>query len=223
MLLEQLDRADRELHRIAADRAKLAARLAERDKASTDAVSAAKAAHAELEKNRTEERAVNRRLEDLRNSRGAALKVLESGIGNAEAAERQLAKCDGLIDEAETSVLEALERQDGLVRVLTAAEARVAESAAALEAERQAQPALLEALERDEAKATAERTHVARSVPADLRGRYDSFRERGRWAVARIREGACEACSRAVQPQMVVDLRHDKVVACHGCHRWLVE
>lgn len=220
--LETLDRLDRELARIASDLARLAARLEERRAAAGTHTRALEEAEAALAASRTEERTAGRRLDELRASREAAMRVLTTGAGNAEAAQRQLERCDALIDEAETGMLQLLELQDGLIGRVAAAELARTAARASLAEEELAQPDQIGALEEARAARSAERAAVNAELPAELRSRYEGFRERGRYAVARARNGSCDACSMAVQAQMVADLKHDKLVACHGCHRWLV-
>jgi uncharacterized protein len=220
--LEQLDTIDREIARIeaAADRARqeladARSELERRKQARAEAAAA-------LEANRGEERAGTRRLEDLRGSRASALRILETGAGSAEAAQRQLERCDGLIDEGETAQLELLEAQDGLAATLDSAESALGAAeahTAKLEAE---VPGRIQEHEAAVSVQVAARAPVADRLPRDIAERYRSFRQRGRWAVARIRDKTCESCAMTVQPQMIADLRRGRLVACHGCHRWLI-
>ena len=110
--LTALDALDREIERYRADRLRRTARVTGAHQATEATRRTHTEAEAALATNRTEERALQRRLEELRNSRAAAMRVLTTGIGNPEAAERQLENCNGLIDETETRMLELFEVQD---------------------------------------------------------------------------------------------------------------
>lgn len=223
VLLETLDGLDRELKRVEGERQRLDTRIADLREGEARARAALDAARAALEGNRAEERTASRRLEELRASRTSALRVLETGAGNAEAAQRQLERCDGLIDQAETELLELLEAQDQRTKEVAAAEAALTAATGARVAEEGAQPAQRAVLDQQHAAAAGQRGGVHSQLDRELRDRYDDFRARGRWAVAKVRGNACEACSRAVQPQMVADVRtNHRLVTCHGCHRWLV-
>lgn len=220
--LQQLDAIDREIARIDA--------AAERGRQDLDDARAAleqrrqdrEAAAAALGANQTEERAGTRRMEDLRRSRESALRILESGAGSAEAAERQLERCDALIDEAETAQLELMEAQDGLVAALASADAALAAARGKAEQLERDVPERIRELEAAKAEQVGGRGPVASRLPRDVGERYAGFRQRGRWAVARVRDKTCEACARAVQPQMIADIQRGRLVECHGCHRWLV-
>lgn len=220
--LERLDRLDREIARATHELAKLAARAEERRAAVREAQARQLAATTALDTNRAAERAAARKIEEFRGSREAAMRVLTTGVGNAEAAQRQLERCDTLIDESETAMLELLEQQDALTADKQAADAALNSAQVALTEEERVQPEQIAHLEQARAHSTLERAEAAADLPSDLRNRYESFRERGRFAVARVRDGSCDTCSMAVQAQMVADLKRDKLVACHGCHRWLI-
>lgn len=220
--LGQLDDIDREVARIdtaietARQRLESARVLSERREAERSEAAAA------LDANRHEERSGQRRLEELRQSREAALRVLQSGAGSPEAAERQFARCEGLIDEGETAQLEILEKQDELVAALALADRTLGEAQAELKRLEREVPAEIAGHEAARKERIAARGPVFAALPAELSGRYESFRARGRWAVARIHDTTCDACAMTVQPQMIVDLRKGRLVACHGCHRWLI-
>ncbi|MEZ4238893.1 MAG: hypothetical protein R3F59_22625 [Myxococcota bacterium] len=221
--LQQLHEIDREIagHQAAIDKANR--KLADAEQAVAAAGTARDEAAAALEANRAEERAGLRRLEDLRRSRASALRILESGAGSAEAAERQLENCDALIDEGETAQLELLEAQDGLVAALKKAESALSASQADLRLRAGEAPEVVAEHAAAKAAREAARGPVADALPRDVKERYQSFRQRGRWAVARVKaDKTCEACAMVVQPQMVADLARGRVVACHGCHRWLL-
>lgn len=219
--LERLDALDRDIARIEGEIAAAAKRLADADAALTAATAAHVEARGRLDASRTDERANQRRIDEFRASRASATRILETGAGNADAAQRQLDRCDALIDEAETAMLELLERQDAIQAEVTRAEAALARATEVRTAAAAEVPVKRAALDAELAERTGQRAPAFEALPAELRNRYADFRARNRWAVAKVRDNACEACAMAVQPQMVVDLRRDRLVTCHGCHRWL--
>lgn len=220
--LDLTDRLDRELARIESDLNKLGARRTDGEAAVVRLTAERDAAKAALEANKTEERAAQRRVDEAQNNRKSALRILETGAGSADAAQRQLERCDALIDEGETTVLSLLEAQDKLVAALASA-TRLRDDAkqkAAFDAT-DIPPKIVQ-LEGDREVTRHQREQAFAGLLPDLRSRYEAFRGRGRYAVARVIGGSCDACSMQVQPQMLADLWKGKVVACHGCHRWLI-
>ena len=220
--LDQTDRLDRELARIESDLLKLATRSTDGMAAVVRLAAERDAAKDALEANKAEERAAQRRVDDAQNNRKSALRILETGAGSADAAQRQLERCDALIDEGETAVLSLLEAQDALVAGLARVTRLLDDAKQKAAFDETDIPPKVVALEGDREVTRHQRDRSFASLPNDLRGRYEAFRGRSRYAVARIVGGACDACSIAVQPQMMADLWKGKVVACHGCHRWLV-
>ncbi|MEQ1502698.1 MAG: hypothetical protein ABMB14_10735 [Myxococcota bacterium] len=219
--LERLDALDRDVARLDTEAAGLRTRLSDAETGLTAAETARATAAQALEASKTEERVHQRRVEELRGSRGAALRVLETGIGNADAAQRQLEKCDALIDEAETAVLTQLEAQDALNATLDHADRVLATARTTLTLAKAEVPPKLDQNASARITRLAGRSTLLEALPNDLRQRYEGFRSRGRWAVAKIKADVCEACAMTVQPQMAADLRKGRLVACHGCHRWL--
>lgn len=217
-----IDRLDRSSDQ--ARRARAAAHQSQADAvaalaAAGDALAAAEAA---LEANRGAERALSRRLTDARQAQSRALRVLETGVGDPEAAQRQHDRSGALIDELETDMLEILEQQDTLVGARDAASQHQAATRQALaEAEAAVPPAEAAA----EAVLTADasaRAPLWSALPAELQQRYDDQRAKRRWAVARIREKACNACNTVVQQQHVADLKRGLIRPCMGCGRFIV-
>jgi predicted nucleic acid-binding Zn-ribbon protein len=221
-LLEQVDALDRKLAKLAAEIAAANEQLATLERALVAAQTAQTEAQAEVDRQKAEERATQRRLDELATSRKAALRVLETGVGNAEAAQRQLERCDELIDETESAMLEVLEAQDRAGRALEQAKAAAATALAQATRGRTELPAAVAAAQAEQATLGTEREARHKELHPEIRTRYDGFRARGRYALARIKSGGCEACGIAVQPQMVADLGRGRLVACHGCHRWLL-
>lgn len=220
--LAQVDRLDRERVRLQAEAAKLRAALAEAEAAVAAAAGAATEARGLLDQSRAAERTAQRRLDELRQKRASALRVLETGAGNPEAADRQLRACDELIDQAETEMLELLVAQDGVKAGADAAAAKHAAVERALAEARAQLPPRVDVLTADADRAGRDLDAAQAGLPADLRRRYQSLRAAGKWPVAHVRDGSCDACKMAVPPQNVAELRKGRIVECNGCRRWLV-
>lgn len=220
--IEQLDVLDREIDRLSTEIAKSNARLSALDSALDSATTALAEARSAVEHHKTEERATQRKLDDLATNRKSALRVLETGIGSADAAQRQLERCDVLIDETESAMLAVLEAQDKAAA--TSAQATAALALAKADATRgHAEiPATIARAETDRAALRTQREGCHGKLASDLRSRYDDFRARNRFATTRIQSGGCNTCGYTVQLQMLADLQRGRLVTCQGCHRWLL-
>lgn len=191
----------------------------------TDAVQAAtsalKAIEARIEEHRAAERTRHRDLEQARTYQARATKALETGMGDADAAQRQLERTTVQIDDLETEMLEGMERGDALdterqeaVKALAAAKERVE----SLAVDHDAVIAQHRAVQARHLAALAD---VEATLPPELQTRYNDFRIKGRWAVAPIVEEACGACYTVVRQQHVSDLRRGIIKPCLNCHRFL--
>ena len=220
--LAVVDELDRRSHTTRRRRDKARDAVAEAARAITDAEASKASAASSLAENKTTERALQRRLDEGRRHQGNALRLLETGQGDPEGAQRQLDKSTALIDELETELLEVLEVQDTRQAALSAASATL-EHATAKHAELAGALPAIEAEAEAALSADAEaRQPVFAQLPGEVQTRYDSFRAKGRWAVATIDKGACNACYQVVQQQHISDIRRGIVKPCMGCHRWLV-
>jgi predicted nucleic acid-binding Zn-ribbon protein len=220
--LDRIDRTDRERARLQLDAERLTA--AQRE-AETEAQTrradevAAKAAYDAL---RTEERTSERRIDDLRDKRKSATRVLETGIGDAASAQRQLERCDALIDEAETQHLGLLDQLEASKRALDEATRRRTHAEVVAKTADTEMPPRIRDLSAQATKVAAAVEADLGTLPGDLRSRYLAQRERSRWAVARLRSGKCDTCSMTAAPQTVADIKRGKLLECHGCKRWLL-
>lgn len=171
---------------------------------------------------RAEERRLEREMHRYRDRRASALRVLEGGGGDPEAAARQLAQVDEILDRHETELLQLLEAADDVVERIARAESALAvarEDLARIEAEHPERTAELRA-RRDEL-VRARDQELAEVDPA-LKARYEVLVARKGTAVARIERGACSACRQTVQQQHLTDLNRGLMEPCRGCGRWLV-
>jgi predicted nucleic acid-binding Zn-ribbon protein len=180
-------------------------------------------AEAALAAARAEERALQMKVDEYGKRKLTAIRVLEHGGGDPDAAQRQIVQSDEIIDRSETAILECMERQDALGGALARAnEALVVALAARSSAETTAPPRIA-ALERDESTARAARDAARTVIALELRNRYDLLRQsKKKAAVAKVVAAECTGCRRGIPQQMLADLeRDDKFLTCHGCGRWL--
>jgi len=220
--LRQMDTHDRN-----AARASKAARALRDDRRGREKALADAEAHlAQVEEDaqslRKTELTAHRDLERARTYQTRARRALEEGLGDAEAAQRQLEQTTVQIDDLETQLLEHMESGDAMTE-------KRASAATAIDS---AKAHLAELLERfdgelaahlaEEAQQAAEVRSIAPLLPPELKGRYEDLRAKRQWAVAIVREGACNACNKVITQQHISDIRRGLLKACMGCHRFLV-
>lgn len=221
--LAQLSELDLELERVAKEVAVARGWLGDAAAAVAEATRERDVLRAAIADNAAEDRAAQRKLDDYRAKKAGALRMLETGMGSPEAAERQMTQCDAIIDETETALLLLMERNDALRRDLEFAEQALAKATLARdEAERQA-PGRIGVAEREHDRLAKRRDAVRSELPADLRGRYDTLRSgKKKNTVARIADGTCSACQMVVGVQQIADIKRGLIAPCRGCGRWLV-
>lgn len=221
-VLDALAELDQELARldrvIEATRSKPAAARA----AAAAAESTLAAVRARVETNRTATRVVEKQIAEHRSRKATAVRALEQGLGNPDAAGRQITSADTAIDEAETHQLELMEEADHLAREFAAGERAVAEAIAAVPVVTAAATSELADLRASREVASTRRAAAAASLPAEVREKYDLMRARRGTSVSRIEQGICRACRMAVAPQQEVEIASGLVHTCRGCGRWLV-
>ena len=222
MCLQGMDAHDR-----AATKARRQAQALRDDRgARVAAVGACEEALTRLEQSLSEERAAERSthrdLEQVRTYRSRAQRALEQGLGDPEAAQRQLDQTSAQIDDLETALLERLEAQDALEVQKQAAKEALRAAHASLQELMATYADTLASHEQEADLQAGKLQDLASGLPSDLRVRYDGHRAKGRWAVASIREGACNACNQVVRQQHISDLRRGLLKRCLGCHRFLV-
>lgn len=220
--LDTLDRVDRERARFRLDAERLESEL--RDTATALAARRAEedAARAGFEALRTEERATERRIDELRDKKRSATRILETGAGDPAAAQRQIDRCDALVDEVETELLGLLDRLDAAKRSFDEATARRVRAEQVAGTVGVEMPPRIQDLRARETAAQADVDARLSGLATELRNRYLGLREKGRWPVARVKDGKCDACSMTTPPQTVVDLKRGRLLECHGCRRWLL-
>jgi uncharacterized protein len=220
--LGRVDQLDRERVRQEAEATRLRTTLAEGRAALAAATAGVAEAQALVDANRGDERQAQRRIDELKQKRLSAVRILETGAGDATAAQRQLENCERLIDETETAMLEILEAQDRVKGAMASARAREAaatEALAKLDGELPPRIADLAASSK-ELKSGYEVELGA--LPAEIKKRYTTLRAAGKWPVVHVKDGSCLGCRMTVPPQNVAEVRKGRLLECMGCHRWLV-
>jgi hypothetical protein len=96
---------DDEIARHQKARADALAAVPTADKVVAAAVAAHDAAKAALAAHAPKESAIDRQMDDYKVQRGRAVRALETGMGDAAAAERQQAQCEAILDRLETELL----------------------------------------------------------------------------------------------------------------------
>jgi predicted nucleic acid-binding Zn-ribbon protein len=196
--------------------------LAAMEGAHAKAVAALDERIAEHKDLRKAEKAAERKMTLYQQRRQSAVHALENGLGDTDAAQRQIDQCSAILDETETEILGLLENQDTAATQVAGAESALKEAATALSGVQQTVPADLAALHTKASGVRQERNVAFARLEAPTRDRYESLATRKGTAVARIERGCCSACQRVIQPQHIADLKRGRIIPCHGCYRWLV-
>ncbi len=169
-----------------------------------------------------DEHAHQRKLHLYRDRRASAIRILESGVGDFTAAERQVSQCDEILDDTETLLLEALEEHDTLDEDIEQAAAGVADADQGLGVVVEETKAAIARCNAEWREIVAEREVLWTALDREFHAKYENLLRRKKYAVAPIYQGACAGCQRVVQRQEVADLKRGLMKTCRGCHRWLV-
>ncbi|MCB9665606.1 MAG: hypothetical protein H6732_15965 [Alphaproteobacteria bacterium] len=192
------------------------------DAACTEAQARLAAAEARLAELRADERKHTDEIRRLEALRDQARSALAQGFGSAEAAERQIARCDALLDEHETAALEDMEARDEVGAERTAAQAALAEAEARRAADGPGLDAQHTRLADEQARLEVDRGSRVRALPREVQGTYTGLHtQRGGTALAVLEGDACTACRHVVPYQLRNDLKQGRLVTCDGCGRWL--
>lgn len=169
-----------------------------------------------------EERELARRIEQYERQRDRAMKILESGMGDPEAAERQRIGSIELLDTAETEMLELMDRIEGeQVELAKAQQVRDA-AESALEEHKAAEPVIHAEDAAQIEVHLGERTTHAAKLPDEILDRYERISKRKRTAVSMLDGGACSACLICPAQQQLSNIKSGRFLEeCRGCQRWL--
>lgn len=151
-----------------------------------------------------------------------AERALFSGLGSADAAQRQLDQLSELSDALETDLLEVMETIDELSDAL---EAAVAEEGELTESHEWATASItpeVAILDEKLRRLLAEKTEAEAPLPDDIRKHYDTLTTKSGSAIAVLGDGGCGHCHRVVPLSLASDVRRGRLISCDGCGRWLV-
>ena len=220
--LAEVDRLDRELRRVgrAADAARK--EISDHEQGVVEAQAHLATLEAARKASKTSLHQAERRAKRYRDRRASANKVLQSGVGDFSAAERQLTECARILDEVETVILEQMEQLEDLDAQIVAAGQAIVDAEAALADKQRTIPPQLEQLGSERGDLQGARDAVFDELDREFQTRYDRLVARKKFAVGHIIKDACSACQRVLPPQQKTDLKRGRIEACRGCHRWLV-
>jgi predicted nucleic acid-binding Zn-ribbon protein len=171
---------------------------------------------------KNEERSLQRKLHLYRDRRNSAIRILESGVGDFTAAERQVAQCDDILDNTETLLLEALETHDALDEDIEQREAALVDAQAGLTVVTAESTSTIDACNAEWREIVAKREVDWATLEREFHHKYENLLRRKKYAVAPIYQGACHGCQRVIQRQEAADVKRGLLMTCRGCHRWLV-
>lgn len=153
--------------------------------------------------------------------RDRANRALESGMGSADAAQRQIDTCSERIDELETEILEAMEvreeDEEALAAAITAVDTAI-QTLVDIEAEHR--PILAE-LHSELADVDTRRATYISALPSYEQRTYQELTKRKGYALSAIVDRTCSACQNTIPYAMQNDLRQGRLINCETCHRWL--
>ena len=170
------------------------------------------------------ERGLQRELDRYVIRRDRSAELLKGGSAlDYLTVQKQLEQCTAKVDELELSVMECMERSDGLAEKAAALQSDE-EAATQKHAQEYARWVKVGTEIREELKQLdAQRQAQWADFPRDLHSHYSELRRRNREVVVPIINGSCSACQMTVNAQVPVDLRSGRRVhTCRGCGRYHV-
>ena len=178
-----------------------------------------------LEAVKTEERRLNRKLEEYSERRDRKRVLIDEGRApDFLSAQRQYEQCAAIADETESALLEVMEQRETVEERIASLEAELdgarhgAQNARANQSERRPH---IEARFHELEPLRAERW---KALPSYYQTPYIDLRRRGRTVLANIVDGSCSECRMRVAPQVAIEVaRGDRAHACRGCGRYLYD
>lgn len=221
-VIRDLNRIDINIKQAQADLAGMIAAV----RASTASITTQKVTIAEAEAaltvSREAERALNRRMEEYVIRRDRTQKMIDEGRApDFLSARRQLEQCTVIVDDLEVELLEHMEQREAL-------EARIVALAAQLvttrEEDAQGRARYAErspGLKASVAELTSQRPALLERLNPDYRRVYEDHHRLGREAMTFLEDKVCQACSREVPPQVLMEVEHGRRIhRCRGCDRF---
>lgn len=190
-----------------------------------EAGKAVEAVRARLETTRKDLRARERDLDDIATKRARSESRLYEVKTNQEYS-AVLAEIENIKSQkarAEEEILSLMERQEALTAELRESEARLRARQEQVRGEEAVIARRLEAVRTQLEGVRAERTTLARELPAAVLADYEKIlRARGGLAVVPVTAAAvCGGCRVAIRPQAIQELRQGTLLHCESCGRFL--
>jgi len=173
--------------------------------------------------------AEQRRVETTLQDQEALVEKLEGQTSQVKSNEaytvllREIEQAKDAISEAETQILEGMEKIEEASGAQRQAEVRAAEVYQRIEVEEKACDERERALAIRIAELDGARSETTARVPAELLEQYDKIATRRRPAVVRVNAEICSGCRVDIPPQLFVELiRGQSLIQCGNCHRILI-
>ena len=174
-----------------------------------------------LMKLKGEEQRLQQELESYEKRRETARRVLETGNGNPDAADRQIKQCTSIIGDLESKLLvnfDAYETTEANIRSKTEETNTLKQTTQALLASLSDTVAQCEQVVQEKG---ISRTHISNELAPFLVKRYEQLRRSKGTSVARVVDGCCRTCRLALPMQDHSDLQRGREITCKKCGRWL--
>lgn len=213
--------ADRQIATLRRKRTTAEATLADGKKAAADAQKARDAAQAELRRLGSEEQSLAAKTTEYQARKAGAQRVLDTG-GNLDVAQRQLDQVNAILDDVETQGILNLEAQDAARVAVALADKALAERRKVEADVVERIPKEIAAIDAEISRHEAERVAALAPLDHNTRERYMLLLAKKGSAASEVKGGVCAACSMAVQPQHLADVKRGMIVPCRGCSRWLI-
>jgi predicted nucleic acid-binding Zn-ribbon protein len=177
-----------------------------------------------------EERRIEADIDVVRTRIAKDRQRLDTGSVNSprelENLQHELVSLDRRRSDLEDLELEQMEVREGAETTLKALQTETDELAAQLAAAQARRDAQFADIDRDVAKATADRSLVAPALPADLVALYEKIRAASDGVGAALLRGTrCEGCHLSLSPvdvSRITSAPGDEIVRCEECRRILV-
>lgn len=155
--------------------------------------------------------------------RKAATRSLETGVGNPDAAERQIANCRAAINTIEDRMLERMEQRETREAELVTARAELEQLHAANLLRRAELDAKQAELRPAQAEAITLRAQLAEQLPREERVTYLQLVKTRATALSAVRNKACTACGAVPPLQVAAGILKGAIGTCTVCGRWLYD
>ena len=180
-------------------------------------------ANQRIEELQKRDRALQRKLETYNRQQASANRILEQGLGNPIAAEKQFKQCASIIDDIETELLEVMDCHDQAITQREHREQQVSHADSGYTTLATNSPETRTALTNQKNELSVSRKHAVSQLDRDILNRYEQLRRAKGTAVASIRTDCCRACQMSIPMQDLSDVRRGLIVHCRRCGRWLFE